>query len=228
VSKCQGDIDIFTWPDTFRAPASLMSMHSYSLTSCAHDTDSYTSPLLFALGGVVVSLVPLSSEAPDAKVAAANITRIQVVQVPPQTPKPVLARLDQQVHLASCFLLHPFDIPLHVEVGVAGANDGHLHVEELGKGLLPLVGACWVTETGVEAHDCVEVGVERSEVLSIVQCVEVFDVGADLHLTSEAVLDNGAEGVGWCARRERELCVTASHALRTNEDQVERNTREQV
>jgi hypothetical protein len=89
----------------------------------------HTRPLLLALGGVVVSLIPLSSEAPDAKVAAADITGVQIVQVPPQTPESVLARLDQQVHLASRFLLHPFDIPLHVEVGVSGADDGHLHVE---------------------------------------------------------------------------------------------------
>jgi hypothetical protein len=87
-----------------------------------------TRPLLFVLGGVVVSLVPLSSEAPDAEVAAADITRIQIVQVPPQTPEPVLTGLDQQVHLASRFLLHPVDVPLHIEVGVSGANDGHLHV----------------------------------------------------------------------------------------------------
>jgi hypothetical protein len=80
---------------------------------------------------------------------------------------------------------------------------------------------CWVAETGVEAHDCVEVGVEGSKVLSIVQCVEVFDVGADFHLTSEAILDNGAEWVGGCARRKREFCVTTSHTFRPDEDQVE-------
>lgn len=185
-------------------------------------------PLLFALGGVVVSLIPLSSEAPDAKVATADITRIQIVQVPPQTSEPVLARLDQQVHLTPRFLFHPFDIPLHVEVGVAGANDGHLHIQKFGKSLLPLVRACWVTEARVEAHDCVEVGVERSKVLGIIQRVEVFDVCADLHLTSQAILDNSAERVGGCARRERELCVAASHTFRTDEDEVERNAREQV
>jgi hypothetical protein len=90
------------------------------------------------------------------------------------------------------------------------------------------MGACWVTKTGVEANDCVKVGVERSKVLSIVQCVEIFDVSADLHLTSETVLDDGAERVGGCAGRERKLCVTASHAFWTDEDQVERNAGEQV
>jgi hypothetical protein len=180
----------------------------------------HTRPLLLALGGVVIRLIPLSSEAPDAKVAAADITGIQVVQIPPQTPEPVLTRLDQQVHLASRFLLHPFDIPLHVEVSVTSADDGHLHVQQLRKSFLPLVGAGWVAKTGVEAHDCVKVRVERSKVLSIVQCVEVFDVGADLHLTSETIFNDGAEGVGGCARWERELCVTASHTFRTDEDQM--------
>ena len=155
---------------------------------------------LLALSGVVVSLISLSSEAPNTIVAAADITRIQVVQVPPQTPESVLARFDQQIHLSSRLLLHPLDVTLHVELCVSSADDGHLHVQELGQSFLPFVRACWVAETGVEAYYCVEVRVERSKVLRIVEGVEVFDVSADLHLTSKTIFDDGAEGVRRCAR----------------------------
>jgi hypothetical protein len=151
--------------------------------------------LLLALGRVIVSLVPLSSEAPNTVVATANITRVQIVQIPPQTPESVLAGLNQQIHLSSRLLLHPLNVTLHVELGVSSANDRHLHVQELGQSLLPFVRACGVTETGVEAYYCVEVRVERSKVLRVVEGVEVFDVGADLHLTSEAIFDDGAEWV---------------------------------
>ena len=150
---------------------------------------------LFALDGVVVSLVPLSSEAPNTIVATADITGVQIVQIPPQTPEPVLAGLNEQIHLSSRFLLDPLNVTLHIELRVSSADDGHLHVQELGQSLLPFVRACWVAETGVEANYSIEVRVERSEVLSIVEGVEVFDVGADLHLTSKAIFDNGAEGV---------------------------------
>lgn len=150
---------------------------------------------LLALCGVVVSLISLSSEAPNTVVATADITRIQIVQIPPQTPEPVLARLNQEIHLSSRLLLHPLNVTLHVELRVSGADDGHLHVQELGQGLLPFVRACWVAETGVEAYYRVEVRVERSEVLRLVEGVEVFDVGADLHLASKTIFDDGAEGV---------------------------------
>jgi hypothetical protein len=151
--------------------------------------------LLLALGRVVVSLISLSSEAPDTVVATANITGVQIVQVPPQTPESVLAGFNQKIHFSSRLLLHPLNVTLHVELRVSGADDGHLHVQELGQSLLPFVRACGVAETGVEAYYCVEVRVERSKVLRVVEGVEVFDVSADLHLTSKAIFDDGAEGV---------------------------------
>lgn len=184
--------------------------------------------LFLSLLGVSIRLVPLSTETPHAKVATANIARIQIVEIPPQTPEPVLARLDEQIHLATGLRLDPFDVALHVEFCVAGANDGDLHVQKLGQSLLPLVRAGRVAQTRVEAYDGVEVRVEGAEMLRVVERVEVIHVGADLHLATKAIFDDGTEGVGRSSRREGEFVVAVCHAFGADEDQVEGDAREEV
>lgn len=180
------------------------------------------------LDRISISLIPLTSERPHAKVATADITGVQIIKVPPQTPKAVLARLDEQVHLAARLRLDPIDIALHVEVRVARADDGDLHVEQLGQSLLPLVRARRVAQPGVEAHHRVEVGVEGTEVLRFVQRVEIFHVSADFHLAAETIFDDRAEGVGRRPRWEGEFVVAVGHALGADEDQVEGDAREEV
>ena len=80
-----------------------------------------------------------------------------------------------------------------------------------------------MAQTRVEEHDAVEVGVKRLEVLRLVHGVEIVDVRADLHLATQAVLHNGAEGILRRALWQRELRVAVGHALGTDEDEVQQS-----
>jgi len=51
--------------------------------------------------------------------------------------------------------------------------------------------------------------------------VVVFDVRADLHLMTDPIFDNGAEGVGRGALGERKFGIPICHALGPDEDEVE-------
>lgn len=164
--------------------------------------------------------IPLASERPDAPVTAANILRVKVIDIPPQTPEDILARLQQDIKLAARLLAHPLNIPLHVELRVPRRDDGHLGLEQLRERLLPLVAARRVAQARVEEDEAVEVGVVRLKVPAPVDRVVVVDDGADLHARRHAVLDNHAERVRRRARRQRELVVPVRHALRADEDEV--------
>lgn len=80
----------------------------------------------------------------------------------------------------------------------------------------------------MEQHEGVEVGVVRCKVAGLVYGVVVVDDRRDLHSRPDAVLDHGAEGVGWRARREGELVVPVGHGLRADEDEVDAGVREEV
>ena len=57
--------------------------------------------------------------------------------------------------------------------------------------------------------------------LGVVQGVEVLDVGRDLELGANAILDNSAKGILRRAGRKRIFVVSISHTFRTDEDQME-------
>lgn len=65
--------------------------------------------------------IPLAAEAPYAPIAAADVGRIQVVQIPLQAPEFVLARFHQYVDLGPDLFLHPLYIAVHVPLCVACA-----------------------------------------------------------------------------------------------------------
>lgn len=181
--------------------------------------------LLFLLHGC---LVALSTEGPDSPVAASDILGISVVEVPAQAAELVLARLKQDIKLALGLLLEPRYIALHIELCVAGADDGQLRLEQQRQGLVPLVAAGRVAETRVEQHKGVEVRIVRRKVACLVHGVEVIDNGADLHLVPDAILDYSAERIRWRSLRQRELVVAVGHALRADHDEMDLRLGEQV
>ena len=69
-----------------------------------------------------------------------------------------------------------------------------------------------MAQPGVEEDEAVEVRVVGVEVLCGVEGMEVFDVGADFELVLDE-LENGAEGIGGRAFREREFGVPVEHGL---------------
>lgn len=180
------------------------------------------------LAPILISLIPLPSEAPHAPVPTTHVPWIEIIQIPPQTPKPVLARLHEQVHFPSPFLLDPVDVALHVEVRVPGADDRNFGCKELRERARPLVRGGRVSKPRVEEHEGVEVWIVGHEFAGFVQRVEVIDVGRDLHLTAQPVFYYGAERVSGLARWERELGVAVRHAFGSDEDEVEGGAGEEV
>ena len=85
-----------------------------------------------------------------------------------------------------------------------------------------------MAEPGVEQHKGVEVGVVGCECSRLVQRVVVLHKRADLQLVADAVLDDGAEGVGGRAGRQGKLGVAVCHRFGADEDQVEGDAREEV
>lgn len=153
---------------------------------------------------------------------------ILIVQVPAQTAEDVLARFEYHIELTATLFTDPVDITLHIPLGVSSADDRHLGLKQLRQGLLPLMRASRVAQTGVEEHEAIQIGIEGSEVLGLVHRVEVIDVGGDLHLTAESVLDNSTEGILGGALGERELAVPVRHALGADEDEVQHGARVHV
>lgn len=82
---------------------------------------------------ILIRLIPLPPKPPNAPIPTTHIPRIQIIQIPPQTSKPVLSRLEQNIHLPARFFGHPFDISLHIEIGVACTYNRHLGGKELRK-----------------------------------------------------------------------------------------------
>lgn len=154
--------------------------------------------------------------------------RVEIVQVPTETAEDILARLEQNIKFPRALLPHPVDVPFHVPLSVASRDDRHLGLQKLRKGLLPLVGTGRMSETRVEEHEAVQVRIERLEVLRLVHGVEVINVGRDLHLSAQAILDDPPEGILRGALREREFRIPVGHTLGPDEDQMYEGSREDV
>ena len=154
--------------------------------------------------------------------------RIHIIQIPPQTAEDILTRFQQHVEFTGTLLMDPVDISLHVPLGITRAQNRHLGFQQLGQSARPLVGRSRVAESRVEQHEAVQVRVKRLEVLRLVHGVEVIHVGGDLHLTTETVLNDPAEGVGRGPLGKRELGIAVGHCFRSDEDKVQQGTREDV
>ena len=174
------------------------------------------------------SLVLLSSECPDTPVGASHIIRLEIVEIPPQAPEAVLARLQQQIILALGLLINPLPVAFHVPLGVTSANDGDFRLEQLGKCLLPVVRARRMAEPWMEKHEAIEVRIKGREVSRLVDRVIMPDEGTYLHSTTKAVLNFGTKGVDGCLIGHWEFPLSAHHAFRPYEDEVEIGADEHV
>lgn len=154
--------------------------------------------------------------------------RIQIVQIPPQASKSVLPGLEQDVEFSRALFLDPVQIPFHIPLRISCAQDRHLRLQELRKGLFPFMRASRVSETRVEEHEAVKVWIIWVEVLSIVHIVEVINVSGDLHLWAETVLNNGAKWILRRAFRKRKFVVPVGHTFRSDEDEVEKGSGEHM
>lgn len=154
--------------------------------------------------------------------------RVQVVQIPAQTAEDVLTRLEKKIEFTRTLLVNPVDITFHIPLGVSGTENGDLSLQELRKSLSPLVRAGGVTQTGVEEHEDIQVRIKGLEVLGFVHGVEVINVGGNLHLTAQAVLDDTAEWVLGGALGQRELRVPVGHTFGADEDNVQKSLGEHV
>ena len=64
---------------------------------------------------------------------------IEVIQIPAQTAKDILAGLKKHIELASTLLMNPVDITLHIPLRITRAQDGNFSLQQLGQCFLPLV-----------------------------------------------------------------------------------------
>ena len=154
--------------------------------------------------------------------------RILVIQVPAQTAEDILPGLKKHIELPTTLLPHPVDIALQIPLRIPSADDRDLRLKQLRQRLLPLMRASRVTQTGMEEHEAIQVRIKGAEILRLVHSVEVVHVSSDLHLTTESVLNDAAEGVLGRALGKRILPVSVRHTLRPDEDQMQQGARVHV
>lgn len=154
--------------------------------------------------------------------------RILIIQIPAQTAEDILPGFEKHIKLPTTLLTHPVDITLQIPLRIPCTDDGNLSLKQLGQCLLPLMRASRVTQTRVEEHETIQVRIEGAEILRLVHSVEVVHVSSNLHLATESVLDDTAEGVFGRALGKRILPVSIRHALRSDEDQVQQGARVHV
>lgn len=85
-----------------------------------------------------------------------------------------------------------------------------------------------MSEARMEKHEAVEVRIIWGEVLCFVHSVVVFYKCGDLHGMRHAVLDDGAKRIGSRAFWQREFVIAVLHAFRSNHDDVEFDSWEDV
>lgn len=180
------------------------------------------------LSSYVIQYIPLSSECPGSPVAACDVLRIQVVEIPPLTSEYVLAGLHEDVKLASTSLVNPVNVSLHVELRVASSNDWSFGLKQQRYRLRPLVGASGMPHSGMEEDEAIKVRVVRGKVARLVNSVVVVYNGADFHRGPDTVFHHSAKRIGWRPRRQRKLVISICHAFRPNEDEVELSSREKM
>lgn len=149
--------------------------------------------------------------------------RILIIQIPAQTAEDILPGLKEHIKFSTTLLTHPVNITLQIPLGIPSTDDRNLGLKQLRQRLLPLMRASRVTQTRVEEHKAIQVRIEGTEILRLFHSVEVVHVGSDLHLATESVLDDAAEGVLRCALGKRILSVSIRHALRSDEDEVQQS-----
>jgi hypothetical protein len=142
---------------------------------------------------------------------------IEIVQVPPQTPKQILARLKQHIQLVSETLVQVVNVLLHVPWAIPCRDDGALGLEQERKCFLPFVHRSRVAETRVEDNKAVKVRVIWVEVSGFVQGVVVIHISADFHGIGYAIFDNGTKGVEWCTWGKGKFFLAVGHAFGSNE-----------
>ena len=85
-----------------------------------------------------------------------------------------------------------------------------------------------MSETWVEEHKTVKVGVKRLKVLRLIHAMEVVNVSCDLQLPAESVLHDPSERISGCSLGKWELGVPVSHTLRPDENEVNKRAGEHV
>ena len=154
--------------------------------------------------------------------------RIQIVEIPSQTSEDILTRFEQHIKLPSAFLVDPVNVPLHVPLRVARADNRDLGLQQLWERFLPFVRASGVAQTRVEENHTVQVRIEWLEVVGLVHRVEIVHVGCDLHLSAQSVFHDSSKGVLGRSLWEREFFVPVGHAFRPDEYQMEHGSGEHV
>jgi hypothetical protein len=198
----------------------------YTQPNTKHLCSSLTMHLPFLL--LRHSLIPLPAKSVQAPITARNIMRIEIIQIPPHTPKEILARLKQHIHLAPMSGIKMVDILLHVERRISRSDNRTLGFEQQRQRLFPFVHGSRVAETGVETDEAVEIGVVGVEVACFMHGVVVVDKGAYFQGVADAVFDDGAEGIEGRARGERELGFAVRHGFGADEVDGELHAVEEV
>lgn len=85
-------------------------------------------------------LIPLAAERVDTPVAARDIMRVKIIEIPPQASEQILTRFEQHVHLIAEPVLQEIDVLLHIPRAVSGRDDGYLGLKEERERLFPLMG----------------------------------------------------------------------------------------
>jgi len=154
--------------------------------------------------------------------------RILIIQIPPQTAEDILTRLKKHIKLTPTLLMNPVNIPLKIPLRISRTQNRHLSLQQLRQRLLPLMRASRVTEARMEKHKAIQVRIKWPKVLRLIHRMEVIHVSSDLHLSTETILNDSAEGIFRCALWKRELAVPIGHTLRSDEDQVQESARVHV
>jgi len=77
-----------------------------------------------------------------------------------------------------------------------------------------------MAKTRVEKHEAVEIGVVGIKEIGFMQGVEVIDVGGDLHLVRNSVLDDSSEGIRRRPLGQGKFGISIGHGFRSNKDKM--------